>query len=1315
MENKTLSPQGVSGTSAALAGTKIALSASQREVWLDQMAWPHSIHLNIGGAVFLHGPLNLDLMHSALKELVRQNQALRLVPNLDGQQVLLDHFDPPLPVENLADAPDIHRVMRERWQKTIQQPFELGTSPPWRFALFRVHDRLHGLSLQFHHCIVDGWTTSLVLQRWTAIYNAMLAGQPPLPPQQPDYLQFVEETERYRGSDAMERDREFWLAQIGELPPPLLERRRSDADRMALPTSHLLTQRIERSQYNQVARFAADQNLTVFNLFFAALAIYFGRCNQQARLLVGVPTLNRSGRRFRETMGMFVGALAVSVDLKPQGTVGDLLAAIALNMRGALRHPRLPLSEVARSLQLIRSGRDSVFDLLLSFERQDYKLAFGEASLVESHQTFAGFSRYPCSVTVCEFHDEEDVEIHIEASSAYFAEAEARLLGGRLWHLVQQMVAAPHALVDSLPLLPPAEKALLLDTLQPGFDADADPEPFIYQFERQAASHPDATAVSWNQGRMSYRNLNDRAERLADRLAAQGVKAGEIVAFAIERSAEMLIAILGIVKMGAAYLPLDPDAPVARMSEILAEAKASAFLFKSADAQRLNGVHTRSIQVDKIYAGAAMALPVDLTATLPARAALGAYLPRARVTARDMAYVLFTSGSTGKPKGVVIEHGALSARLRWLTKAYQVTRADCAAQATQATFDPSLIELCLPLVHGGRIALPPPGRILPESLAEFAVQHGVTIMAFVPSTLARFLDAAAGLPNLPLRVACCGGEVLQPELVNRYLSGTRARLFNVYGPTEATIFATAWEAQRSPPGSVLPIGKAIDDTRIYVLDKQLGLLPVGVTGEVFIGGRGLARGYLNRPDLTAAAFLDNPFQPGEKMYRTGDRGWLDAQGTLNFVGRNDRQIKLRGYRIELGEIEAALMAAPGVTQAAAKLLDHDGKPRICAWVAPHAAQTVAALQQSLRMRLPSYMVPSVISLLDKLPESSVGKIDYAALPAPQADAIAAAGRQPENAMERNLLALWQQVLKQPVLTVEDNFFDVGGDSLAAVSILAGIEKLIGRRVPMYLLTERPTVEGLAAALGEGTASTGLMLNLQHDGDVPLPGQGVAPVYLCASGHGDLMRFQNLARTLHGQPEVRMLQPPSASTVVSTKDLAALYAGAVAEQGEPACYLAGFSVGGLAALETAMLLQAKGMQVKGLFLIDTIYPSRLWGGTILWRLMGWLVKHLHIQDLSMNGRRLGAMLNDPGLVGQVMAVSGYRVSIFDGPTHLVKSAGLASTWDRLLFLGWRQLLGRRLLEYKVKGLHGSMFDNNNVEELAKVIRVAASAQRASPGA
>lgn len=1276
------------------------LSTSQREVWLDQMAWPQSTHLNIGGGIYLQGPLNLALLHAALIQLAQDNQTLRLVPYSDGTQKLLETFSPEFPVTDLDEISSLFNnaseidpaaakaAMRQHWQKTMQEPFVLGEGPLWRFALIRAHPELHGLSIQFHHMITDGWTTSLILQRWTTIYNTLLAGEQSVRPNSPDYLKFVEDSLQYTSSEAFERDRQYWLTQVPALPAPLIERRGGVHGRQSLPTSHLVIQKIPRQDYRALEAFAIHHQVTAFNVFLAALTLYFGQIYKQTRVVAGVPNLNRGGRRFRETLGMFVGVLAVGVDIKPELAVSELLSAIAMSMRGALRHPRLPLSELGRSLEVIRSGRDGIFDLLLSFERQDYKLAFGGAQLVDIHQTFAGFSRYPCSVTVCEFHDDEDVEVVVEASSDSFGAGEAALLGKRLWHIVQQIVANPEQLVGSLSLIPDSERQLLMEGLQPAQAATTEREPFICQFERQAAQRPESIAVVWNQGRMTYLALNEKADRLAIKLMQMGVGKNQIVAFAIERSVEMVIAILGIAKSGAAFLPLDPDAPVVRIQEVLELSGCVAFLIKNAQAERFGSLHAQTLLIDRVL--------VEPTAPLSQ--------PKPRPGLRDMAYVLFTSGSTGKPKGVVIENEALAHRLAWLTKAYSPTAADRSAQATQITFDPSLIELCLPLVHGGGVALPPPGRLLPESLADFAVTHGVTIMAFVPSTMSRFLDAAAGRADLKLRVACCGGEVLSPDLANRFLVGTQGALFNVYGPTEATIFATAWKAINSPGLAVLPIGKAIDDTRIYVLGAALELLPLGVTGEVYIGGGALARGYLNRPDLTTAAFMDDPHHPGGRIYKTGDRGWLDPDGTLQFIGRIDRQIKLRGYRIELGEIEAALLALPGVTQTAAKLVERDDKPQICAWVSPSSGLSAEKILHALRMKLPSYMVPSILSLLDHLPESSAGKVDYHALQVPRAEASVTVSRQPSNEMERELLALWQKVLKRPQLHVEDNFFDAGGDSLAAVSILTGIEKLIGRRVPMYLLTERPTVEGLAAALSEGTAATGLLVNLEPAPSISaIAAEKAAPLYLAASGHGDLMRFQTLAKTLRGAPEVRMLQPPSASTVVRTVDLATMYADVVVSQGTGPCYLAGFSVGGLAALETALQLKQRGIDVRGLFLVDTIYPSRLWGGTILWKTMGWLVRHLHIQDLSMNGRRLGAMLNDPGLVGQVMAVSGYRASFFDGPTHLIKSQGLASTWDRLLFLGWRQHVGKKLLEHRVKGMHGSMFDLNNVEDLAKAIR------------
>ena len=1279
-----------------LSDQTLPLSLSQREVWLDQRTWPDSVHLNIGGGTLLAGTLDFERLKHALVRLVAGHQALRLVPHADGTQTLLAHAEPQLEWVDVSGQPDPAQAVRDWWHQRIKNPFVLGTTPPWRFAVIRANDQLHGISIQFHHLVMDGWGTSLVFQRWSEIYNAQALGDDAVQaaPEPLRYSDFIEESNAYRQSAAFERDAAFWHRQIPSLPDPLVERRYNQPSLHVLPPSRLVVQRIARSDYRRVALKATQHGVTPFNLFLAALALYFGHINERDEVVVGVPTLNRGGRRFKETLGMFVGVMAIPVALTsaltPCMTSAEFLTRVAASARGALRHPRYPLSELGRKLEMIRTGRDGLFDLLLSFERQDYKLLFGEAKMTNSRQVFAGTARYPLSATVCDFNEDEDVELVLEASEACFSADEAALLGPRVWQLVEALIDQPDARIATLPLMPGPEKARLLD----GLHADIiyyplthpATEPFIVQFERQVNLRPQASAVVWDGGGLTYGELNLQANQLAGRLIAAGAGKDKIVALAIERSPDMVVSILAIAKAGAAFLPLDVDAPIARLADILKASEAIALLIQERSTDRLNHLHACTLVTDSELAHPDNTDPASISNSSP--------------TPGDLAYVLFTSGSTGRPKGVMIEHVTLSRRLAWITRNYGVTVYDRSAQATQITFDPSLIELCVPLINGASVALPAPGRLLPESLVDFAVTHGVTIMAFVPSTLSRFLDAAAHRPDLKLRVACCGGEVLLPELVNRFLTHTRARLYNVYGPTETAIFATAWACERVSPqnmSTALPIGAPIDDTRIYVLDGAQRLLPFGIAGEIYIGGGAVARGYLNRPDLTQSAFLDDPFQPAGRMYRTGDRGWLSGDGQLHFIGRIDRQVKLRGYRIELGEIEAALSVMEGVSQAAAKLIERDGKPAIHAWVATHVGHSPDGLLRALRVRLPDYMIPGGISVLEVLPESSVGKIDYAALPSPTSNLVtsALASRAPNSQIEHDLLALWREVLAKPNLTIADNFFDSGGDSLAAVSILTGIEKLIGRRVPMYLITERPTVEGLAAALAEETATPGLLINLSST-----PGDGATrpQLYLAASGHGDLMRFQNLARALGDACDLSMLQPPSASTIARTADLATLYADSIMARGHGPCYLAGFSVGGLAALETARQLQQRGVGVNGLVLIDTIYPSMMWGGTTFWRLLGWLVQVLHIQDLSMNGRRLGVMLKDPGLVGQVMAVGGYRAVAFGGPTLLIKSAGLA-TWDNLLFRAWHRLMGKNLIEHRVPGLHGSIFDVGNVGDLA----------------
>jgi syringomycin synthetase protein SyrE len=1258
----------------------LPFSVSQREVWLDQRAWPGSTHLFIGGVAYLNGALDVEILTAALQLLVAESDALRLVPQEKGTQTLLRDLRVPFEITHAQHETDLHQATQAWWMQQLQTSYVWDGTPPWRFCLIRGTPGHHALVMQYHHLVMDGWGTARLIQRWSEIYKLLHAGQAVIPSTAASYRSFIEDSNTYAQSAGFKSDADYWLEQMPSLQPVLIDKVHAGGDdnAMRLPEAVLGNMSLPLADYEQLKARAAESGSTVFNYFLAAMAVYFARVSNRSTVVIGVPNLNRSGRKYRDTLGMFVGVFPVQVTLLADMTVQALLASIAATMRGALRHTRYPLSEMGRGLDLMRQCRDGIFDVLLSFERQDYDVAFGEARMSESRQLFNGKARYPLGVTVCEFQSAQDPELVLEGSSACFEAHEIAQVGQRIWGLVLRMMAAPDLAVDALPLLSQAQFDRL-QALQRRNVWHDNATPYIAQFDDCAWHTPHATALVWDGGSMAYAELQRRANQFAQRLIALGAGPDKVVALAVPRSPELVIALLAVSKAGAAFLPLDPDAPTARLADIVQESGALALVIQAEAKQRLSSLHTTVLVASSTE---------DLTEDADRPPAL-------EVSPTSLAYVLFTSGSTGRPKGVMVEHAALAHRLRWLSNAYGITPADRSALSTQITFDPSLIELCLPLINGASVALPPPGRLLPETLADAVIRHGATFIATVPSTLARLLDRAAGNPDLKLRVACCGGDVLPAEVVNRYLSRTKARLFNVYGPTEACIFATAWECVSSANDAVLPIGFPVDDACIYVLDAKCLQLPLGMPGEIYIGGPGLARGYLGRADLDQQVFLPDPFKPGARMYRTGDTGWLDEEGNLHFVGRLDRQVKLRGYRIELGEIEAALMRVPGVGDAAVKLVQKHDKPALHAWVASATALGAADLQKTLRMRLPDYMVPSGISVLAELPFSSTGKIDYEALQLPTDNYVAQVTREPKNALERSLLGLWEHILQVQPLGVDDNFFEVGGDSLDAVTLLADLEKIVAGPVPLFLLIENPTVEQLAQALESPIKAPSSMVRFS-------PASNKPPMYIAASGYGDLMRFETLAHALSDTYDVRMLQPPTGESIGSIAKLASFYADLIAAQGDVPGFVAGFSVGGIAALETARALRQRQIPLLGLIFLDTLYPRAMWGGTTFWRLFVWLVKNYRLGDMLMNGRRLGTMISDAALVGQVTAMAGYRAHPFDGRTILINTTALAR-WDWLFFSPWRRLQKDRLEVRTIPGLHGSIFEDDQVAELARALR------------
>ncbi|HLO95152.1 MAG TPA: AMP-binding protein, partial [Burkholderiaceae bacterium] len=604
---------------------------------------------------------------------------------------------------------------------------------------------------------------------------------------------------------------------------------------------------------------------SLFDAALSAIALYLQRSRGIEHLAVGMPSLNRSGARWRQTLGMFVSVQPLLLRLRPQMSVGELLAEGRHQARTGLRHARHPLSETAHRLQLMRSGRDSLLDVMVSLERQSYALGFGPCRLEQARQSFAEEARYPLALTLCEFGDAEEVELVLELSERCFEADEAELLLRRLWHLMKLLPGVLDQPLSAPPLLPQEESWALIHGLHKNLASTETPRPVWQQFERQAALNPEAPALVWDDDAglaqsMSQAELQGRSEALQRVLLGQGLRPGQLVALLLDRSPALLVALLATWRCGACVLPLSTEQPPERLVELLELAGPALLLASPQDAMRWSTGNLPALGITPLG---------EVREPVPAR---GQVL--AGRLLHDAAYLLFTSGSTGRPKAVRMGHEALSRRLAWLARRWQIGPQDRSVQQVQPSFDPALIELLLPLIQGGSVALMPPGRHHPERLAAFMQRHRATFCALVPSSLAGLLTGLQRHPVPSLRVACCGGEVLAPALSNRFLAETGAALFNVYGPTEACIFASAWPCEPWPESAALPLGPAVDDTRIYVLDEQQRPLPFGVSGEVWLAGPTLALGYLD-PQDTAAAFVPDPFHPGERMYRSGDRGWLD--------------------------------------------------------------------------------------------------------------------------------------------------------------------------------------------------------------------------------------------------------------------------------------------------------------------------------------------------------------------------------------------------------------------------------------------------------
>jgi amino acid adenylation domain-containing protein len=1278
------------------SGPVIASYAQERLWFLDRLD-PGSHVYNIHVAMRLRGPLYEKALRPSLDELVRRHEVLRTVfAEVEGRPVQIISGRTEMAIEcsdvsnDAAPAESAMALARDH----ADRPFDLARGPLVRALLCRVSASDHVLVITMHHVCSDAWSIDVMLRELSAVYEAFSNGRasplPELPVQYADYA--VWQHQLLRG-DVLDRQISYWKEHLAGAPAAL--ELPTDRARPAMLSFRGATApfSVGEATTKALKELARRIDATPFMVVLAGFAAILSRYSRQRDLVIGTPIANRGPAEVAGLIGFFLNTLALRVTFEPTTSFEELVRIVKSIALGGYANQDVPFERVVDVIGAPRDlSRTPVFQVMCVVQHADDDESARRLGPLQVERVMQGGGDVAkFDLTLFAWDAGNVLRGAFEYNTDLFDAATVQRMARHFETLLADLARHPMVPVDHAALISSEERRVLLDQWNATKRAD-DADLCLHElFEAQARATPDAVAVVDERTTLTYAQLATRAEDIAHWLAAHGVAPQTNVGVSVSRSVDMIAAVLGVLMAGAAYVPIDRKLPADRRR------------FMERDAFCVTVLTDESL---------AVAIAAERTAPRP---------PRVSVQPSWLSYVLYTSGSTGKPKGVMVEHRSVVNLVRSMLRFPGMTADDVMLGLTTLSFDVAGAEIYVPLAVGAKLVIATEEHGTdPMLLASLLERFGVTVAGATPASW-QMLTLEGWRPPASMRIHTAG-EALPRAVADRLLE-RGARLFNLYGPTETTIYSTATEVRANEP---ITIGRPIDNTQTYVLDARLQPQPIGVIGELYIAGAGVARGYLERRELTVERFLPDPFSdtPLARMYRTGDVARWRADGTLEYVGRIDHQVKLRGFRIELGEVESVLAQCPDVSANVVVVReDSPGDKRLVAYVVPRPGVpplTAMALAAELRKKLPDYMVPSAFVVLDALPLTGSGKVDRNALPAPQFAAVEDHYVAPRDAIEQTLAEIWSEVLRVERVGVHDNFFELGGHSLLATMVVSRVRAKLAIEIPVRVMFEAPTVAELAAALRDGAPSG------KNSPLVRLRGAGGGPRLVCVHAlSGEAFAYVDLARVLDGWTVDALRGRDVAALPGNFPALAELYVDALLPTWSAETYLLGWSAGGLLAYEIARQLEQRGHPPAALILLDSfVLASEVDAPSDALAYVTLVAADLAI-DLSAHADalRLARAAPEPErsrlaakVIEEAIGIAPdeieERVRVFSAlsrasraytlgaapgiPVHVIspKPARAIDTWNGLL---------RRATQVPVPGDHHSMLRAPNVSATAEAIR------------